>query len=170
MSGQYLRARLELRFGIFSALMGWPGGRVACYTTVATVDSGAKVFLALFGSASNVHGYRDEGGTGFYPSDLFGLLTMLDLVREPQDPRLDDGYLWNDGSSSDEARASEAITLAQGGASTPIGEHEFLARAFIAVDDYLAPGEFEGKVVLGTPLWVATPLPAPYGSGGRNRP
>jgi hypothetical protein len=155
--GLYVKDQLELHHGVFEPHMGWAGGQVACYTGETTTDEGERVFLALFGSASNVVGYRDDGGSGYYPSDITGLYTMLDLAREPGDPEIDFEYRWDDGHLSDDARAHTAIKFAYGSAQIPIGVHDFLARVFIEVEDYSYNDDFTGRVIVGTPLWVATP-------------
>jgi hypothetical protein len=160
-AGEYLRTELVMRFGILHPLMGWAGGRVACYLGDVFEDNGRRVVVTLFGSASNVVGYRDDGGTGFYPSDLHGLYTLLNLVREPSDPDMDPNFLWDDGRLGDEVRASAAMTLARGAANIPLGPQDFLARLFVDVDDHDFSDGTRGRVLLGAPLWVATPLPEP---------
>jgi hypothetical protein len=153
----YLKDRLDLRFGVFPGLRGWRGGQVACYTGVADTEDG-PVFVALFGSASNVVGFRDEGGSGFYPSDLSGICDLLDLVREPADPPVDEDLRWDEGDMSTDGRVSAIFTLARGGAVKRIGEHEVLAKLFFDRDD-VSDDNFAGRVVVGTPLWVATTRP-----------
>jgi hypothetical protein len=160
-AGLYVRDRLDLRHHIFEPHMGWRGGSVASYSGEVITADGDHVFVALFGSASNVVGYRDPGGTGFYPSDMAGLYTMLDLAREPSDPEIDFEYRWEDGHLSEDALAHNAIKFSLGGQPRRIGEHEFLARIFIDVEHHRYGDEFEGRVVMGAPLWVATPGPAP---------
>lgn len=159
----YVKDQLPLRHGVFEPLMGWLGGKVACYAGEGTNDDGQQVFLALFGSASNVVGYRAEGGTGYCPSDMTGLYTMLDAVREPHDPQIDLDYLWDDGNLSRSTRADAAIQYAQGAAKMHIGPHEFLARVYLDVDNHRSGQHFTGQVIVGTPLWIATPRPRPDG-------
>jgi hypothetical protein len=160
-AGLYVRDRLALRYGVFEPHMGWRGGRVACYAGEDLTADGEPVFLALFGSSSNVVGYRDEDARlGEMPSDITGLYTMLDLAREPNDPEIDFEYRWEDARLSDEARASTAIKFARMGARTSIGVHDFLARVFLEVENYRYDDNFTGRVVIGTPLWVATPKPS----------
>jgi hypothetical protein len=154
----YFKDRLDLRFGVFEGLRGWQGGRVACYAGVAETGDGA-VFVGLFGSASNVVGYRNEGaGSGFYPSDLYGICDLLDLIREPKDPPVDEDMRWEEGELSTEGRVSAVLTLANGGAVKQIGVHDILAKLFFYKND-VSDHEFSGRVVVGTPLWVATPRP-----------
>jgi hypothetical protein len=158
--GLYVKDELELRHGVFEPHMGWTGGKVACYAGESITSDGERVFVALFGSASNVVGYRnDAGGQGYFPSDITGLYSMLDLAREPSDPEIDFEYRWDDGRLSDDVRAHTAIKFAHGGAKRPIGSHGFLARVFVEIDNYRYDDEFAGRVIVGTPLWVATPRP-----------
>lgn len=159
--GLYVRDRLTLRYGVFEPHMGWRGGRVACYAGEGLTADSERVFLALFGSSSNVVGYRDdEPRHGEIPSDITGLYTMLDLAREPNDPEIDFEYRWDDGRLSDEVRAHTAIKFAHMGARTAIGVHDFLARVFVEVENYRYDDNFTGRVIVGTPLWIATPKPS----------
>lgn len=158
-AGLYVRDRLELRHHIFEPHMGWRGGAVTSYSGEVATEDGGRIFVALFGSASNVVGYRDPGGTGFYPSDMAGLYSMLDLAREPGDPEIDFESRWDDGHLSEDALAHNAIKFSAGGQPHHIGEHDFLARIFIDVDHHRYSDEFEGRVIMGAPLWVATPRP-----------
>jgi hypothetical protein len=75
----YIHDQLDLCHGVFSPQMGWHG-HVACYQGEAIDSDGARVFLALFGSASNVEGrrQRDEDTSEYYPSDMTGLYAFLD--------------------------------------------------------------------------------------------
>ena len=151
-----------MRYGVFEPHIGWRGGRVACYAGEGRAADGGRVFLALFGSSSNVVGYLDdEPRQGEMPSDITGLYTMLDLAREPDDPEIDFDYRWDDGHVTEDSRADTAIKFARMGARTAIGEHDFLARVFIEVENYRYDDSFTGRVIVGTPLWVATPKPAP---------
>ncbi len=161
-AGFYLRDRLPVRYGVFEPHIGWRGGRVACYAGETRAADGERVLLALFGSSSNVVGYQDDDlRQGEMPSDITGLYTMLDLAREPSDPEIDLDYRWDDGQLNDQVRADTAIKFARRGARLAIGEHDFLARVFVQVEDYRYDDNFTGRVIVGTPLWVATPKPRP---------
>ena len=159
----YVKDQLDLRFGIFEPHLGWDGGKVACYSGEITNIDNERVFVALFGSASNVVGYRAKDGAGYYPSDMAGLYTMLDLVREPDDPEMEYEYRWEDGHYDAQYRADAAVRLAGVDACTRIGVHDFLARIFISTPrDGSSSIE---RIIVGTPLWVATPRPLPYFAG-----
>lgn len=156
----YIEDQLNLRHGIFPSLYGWRG-EVACYSGEVTTAGNERVFLALFGSASNVVGYCAGGGSGYYPSDITGLYTMLDAAREPDDPEIEFGHRWEDGGLDNEYRAYAAIKQARGGARSNIGVHDFLAQVFLEVSNFRYDDHFTGRVIIGTPLWVATPRPTP---------
>lgn len=157
----YVKGQLDLCHGIFAPLNGWRGGEVACHSGEITTEDDERIFLALFGSASNVVGYRAGGGVGFYPSDIMGLYTVLDLVREPDDPEIDFEFRWDDGHLDDQYRADAAIKLIRGGSHSSIGVHDFLARVFLEVD-FRFEDHSTGRVIVGTPLWIATPRPTPW--------
>ncbi len=85
----YVRDELDIWHGVFAPHMEWRGGAVAAYRSAVMTEHGLTT-IALFGSASNVVGYRaGADGEGYYPSDIMGLYTLLDVVREPQDPEID---------------------------------------------------------------------------------
>ena len=157
----YIKDQLELRHGIFAPHQGWDGGEVACYSGEITNEENERVFLALFGSASNVIGYRSDGGIGYYPSDIMGLYTMLDLVREPDDPEMDYEFRWDDGHLDAQYRAYAAVKFSHAEVCIPIGGHDFLARIFLEVSNFRYEDNFTGRVIIGTPLWIATPRPVP---------
>jgi hypothetical protein len=160
--GIYVHGRVNLRHGVFSPHMGWSGGQVACYCGVSATSEGS-VFVALFGSASNVVGRRraDHDRDSFYPSDAAGLYALLDAVRELDDPEIDLDYRIDDHAMSAQTRAERAVMFARGGASVELGELEFLARVYLDVEDYAYADDAYRRVIMGAPLWVATPRPAP---------
>lgn len=162
--GVYVRDRLELYAGEFEPLMGWTGGKVACYRGESFDDAGCRVLLALFGSASNVVGRRatEGSGDGFYPSDMHGLYSILDAARERADPEIQLDYRLDDLQMSEQARVSEAISFVNGGARQAIGAHDFLARVFFDVEKFEIDHRLVGRVIIGTPLWIATPRPQAF--------
>lgn len=162
--GLYVRGQAELHHGVFSPHMGWLGGHIACYRGEAATPDGS-VFIALFGSASNIVGWRrrDEDDVGsYYPSDVTGLYALLDAAREPDDPEIDFDFRWDDHAMSDEDRARRAVMFAREGATSPAQALEFLARVFLVVDDDSFASEEYRRVIVGAPLWVATPRPQPF--------
>jgi hypothetical protein len=167
--GVYIRDQLEMHYGVFRPLLGWNGGHVACYRGLTTTEDGKSVFVALFGSASNVVGWRpsDERTSGFYPSDMQGLYSLLDTVREHGDPEIDLDYRIDDYGLPEEARADTAILFATEGATKSLGRLDALIRPFIEINTHDSRrGQFQGRVIVGAPVWIATLPPAPY----RGRP
>ena len=63
----------------------------------------------------------------------------------------------------------EARKLCVGGQPHDIGEHDFLARIFIDIDHHRYGDEFEGRVIMGAPLWAATRRPTPCQRGDEAR-
>ena len=162
--GYYIRDQLVMYHGVFSPHMGW-GGHVACYRGQTETSDGQGVFVALFGSASNVVGRRpnDDDTSEYYPSDISGLYSLLDVIREKEDPEIDLGYRSDDYAFSVEERAKIAMQFAIGGATERLGTLDFLAKVLVEVDDCRARDNgFRGRVILGAPIWIATPAPQPY--------
>lgn len=138
--------------------MGRRGGKVACYRPETTTETGERVMVALFGSASNVVGRRpSQEKSEFYPSDATGLYSLLDGAREDADPEIEFSYRWDDATLSEEARADTALMFARRGASRPIGLVRFHASVFQVVDKPELRDESIDQVIIGAPLWVATP-------------
>lgn len=156
--GAYMHGQMDLYHGVFAPHMGWCGGEVACYRGESTSSDG-DVFVALFGSTSNVVGRRgdDEHPCSIYPSDIAGLYALLDAVREADDPPIDPDFRWEDQRLTDGDRAERAVMFARDGATGAAGSLEFLARTFIKVDNYSFGGDVYHRVVVGAPLWIATP-------------
>jgi hypothetical protein len=163
--GYFVHDQMELRQGVFSPHMGWPDGHIACYYGVSSTDG--ATFVALFGSATNVVGRRranaDNQGS-FYPSDAAGLYALLDVIRERDDPEIDLDYRLDDHAMSDESRAERAVMFAKRGASGAARPLEFLARVYLDVQNYSFGEDVYRRVVVGAPLWIATPRPTPTSS------
>ncbi len=60
------------------------------------------------------------------------------------------------------ARAATAVHLAQGGATEPLGRLDVLFRVLIDEDEVQLHSGTTSRVLLGTPLWIATPEPRPF--------
>jgi hypothetical protein len=156
----YIHDDFELRSGVFRALMGWSGGHVACFSGEKVTADGEHIFVALFGSPSNMIGRKEQKDDfAYYPSDIAGLYGLLDAAREADDPDIDFHYRWEDQSSSTEGRVEAAVMFAHGGATRPARRLRFLARVFIEADSYDFGGDRFDSVVVGTPLWVSTTPP-----------
>lgn len=164
----YVHATLDLRSGAFEPLMGWRGGYVACFQGEATTDEGARVFVALFGSASNWRVFRanDETLGGFTPSDMMGLYGLLDAVRETDDPEIGLQERIDELDLEREHKLSEAIDFARRGAR-PFGPRRlcFLARRMMSAENYQTDEGSYDRVLIAAPLWIATPAPTPSPRG-----
>jgi hypothetical protein len=158
----YVYAEAPLSRGVFAPLMGWRGGEVACFKGEAETGSGLQAFIALFGSASNMVGYRAHSGDlgGFTPSDMAGLYAVLDAVREREDPEIGLQHRLDDFSLDRRHVIEESVDFARSGARHDCGKVAFLTRRLIpAPDGYRdSSGQYD-RVLIGTPLWVATILP-----------
>jgi hypothetical protein len=161
--GYFIVGEFDAHHGVFEPHMGWRGGEVACYRVETTTATDERVMVALFGSASNVIGRRraDEQSE-FYPSDATGLYSLLDAARERDDPEVDLDYRWDDATMSNEARADTAIMFSREGATRRLGTVRFLARVFQVIDSSEFRDESVDRVIIGAPLWVATPEPRPF--------
>ena len=141
----YVHDEIELRFGVFPPHQGWTG-EVACYRGELVTADGDRVFVALFGTASNIVGRRSaDDAEGESPSDVYGLYGLLNAAREEGDPSVDDDYLWDDYTVADQLRADIAIQHATVGAQRDRGRLEFLAKVFLDVEDQRwRDGDFHG--------------------------
>jgi hypothetical protein len=159
----YVHAEIQLSSGVFTPLIGWNGGTVACFRGEVTTTDGLSVFVALFGSASNLVGYRsgDDAISGFTPSDMTGLYALLDAVREPDDPEISLQCRLDDQALAREHVAQVAIEFARSGARQGSQTLTFLARRLLPVDGYRGREDKFDRVLIGAPLWVATPAPMP---------
>jgi hypothetical protein len=163
----FVHTEVDLYQGLFAPHMGWSGGEVACFRSETTSPTGASVFLALFGSASNLVGYRrnDEALRGFHPSDMAGLYALLDSVREPGDPEIDLRYRIDDHTLDRSAIVAESIDFARGGACFEPRRLELLARVLVSEDEYARHEDRFDQVIVAAPLWIRTPLPQPSPDG-----
>jgi hypothetical protein len=160
----YVLATLKLRNGVFEPLMGWRGGRVACFQGEATADDGASVFVALFGSASNWRGFRadEETLSGFTPSDVMGLYGVLDAVREADDPEVGLEEKINELDLQRDHKLDEAVRFARLGVrSSDPQQLTFLARHLMSTENYQSDDGSYDRVLIAAPLWIATPMPTP---------
>jgi hypothetical protein len=165
----YVHGIADFRWGVFSPHMGWTGGEVACFHGSAIAPDGIPVRLAFFGSASNLVGRvpGSEVDHGFYPSDMLGLYALLDSVREPNDPEIDLTHRVDDLSLGRDRLIEQALEFADGGAHFGPRTLEFLVLRQLSADgdDLDPPVSNATRVLVGAPLWVATPKPQPAPGG-----
>ena len=161
--GLYIQAELDLSMGLIGVHQGWVGAGhheiAAMYAEVNDPEAG-RVFVALFGSASNYEGRKDiPDGLAETASDVDGLYTMLDRILESDDPQISNDYLDEDVRHSANDRTEAATRYLLGERFAPFGEGHFdvLMRRF-CTDEITKPYDL---VILGAPVWVATPAPRP---------
>jgi hypothetical protein len=157
--GPYIRAELDLTIGIVTVLGGWKDQThveiAAMKAEVVDADVG-RVFVAMFGSASNYIGRKlipDE--LAETPSDIDGLYGILDRTRELEDPEIDDHFLDRDLGYSPNGRTQEAASLLNGPRFRGSQSKRFdvLMQSF-CTDESTKPYDL---VILGAPVWIATP-------------
>ena len=152
--------------GLMTVLMGWADTshvEIAAMKAEVNDPEAGRVLVALFGSASNYRGRKPvSDGLTEIPSDVDGLYGILDRTREPRDPEISNRYLDRDIGHSPSSRADTAFRLL-GERFTGFREGRFdLLMQSFCIDDSYEPYDL---VILGAPVWVATPSPGPMYSG-----
>ena len=160
--GDYIRAELDLTMGFMTVLMGWEDTshvEIAAMKAEVSDPEAGKVLVALFGSASNYRGRKPTNdGMAEIPSDVDGLYGILERTREPKDPEIRYDYLDRDIGHSPNSRADTAIrVLGKRFRGIREGRFDLLMQSF-CTDEDTKPYDL---VVLGAPVWIATPEPRP---------
>jgi hypothetical protein len=160
--GDYIRAELDLTMGLMTVLMGWADTthvEIAAMQAEVNDPEAGRVLVALFGSASNYRGRKPTSdGLAEIPSDVDGLYGILDRTREAGDPPIRNDYLDRDIGHSPSSRADTAVRLL-GKRFTGFREGRFdLLMQSFCIDHSTEPFDL---VVLGAPVWVATPSRGP---------
>ncbi len=158
----YIRAQCDLTMGFVTVHMGWEtASNVEIAVMKAEVNDPdiGKVLVALFGSASNYRGRKPvSDGSAEIPSDVDGLYGILERTRESADPRIDNYELDRDLGHSSDSRADTAVSLLndrfKGFKQRRL---DVLMQTFCLAED-IEPYDL---VILGAPIWVATPEPGP---------
>ena len=158
--GVYIRAELDLTMGYMTVLQGWKTTshvEIAAMRAEVNDPEAGRVFVALFGSASNYRGRKPIcDDLAEIPSDVDGLYGILDRTREPGDPQIDNHHLDRDIGHSPWSRADTAIRLLTGRfTGFREGHFDLLMQSF-CIDHKTKPYDL---VILGAPVWVATPQP-----------
>lgn len=159
---RYIREQFDLTMGFMTVLMGWEtvsNVEIAVMKAEVNDPDAGKVLVALFGSASNYRGRKPvTDGLAEIPSDVDGLYGILERTRESVDPQIGYDELDRDIGHSPDSRADTAVRL--------LGERfkgfkqrrlDVLMQTFCFVED-IEPYDL---VILGAPIWVATPEPGP---------
>jgi hypothetical protein len=160
--GTFIRTELDLTMGLVPVLMGWTGTRqvdIAAMKAEVNDSEAGRVLVALFGSASNYRGRTPTSdGMAEIPSDVDGLYGILERTREPNDPEIHYDYLDRDIGHTPNSRVDTAITLLDGRfKGFREGRFDLLMQTFCTVED----ADPYDLVILGAPVWVATPEPKP---------
>ena len=163
--GKYVRGDIHLKLCDFQVLMGWKdvgNVRIAAVLHDGIASSGERVFVGLFGSVGNYvwNGSRPkEEPPGLTPSDVTGLYTILEAAHEAGDPRLRRRFVKDDARLDDVQRCALAYDFTEHARPYEEATFSFLARAYWHLHDVLLDGVPFETVLLGTPIWIATPEP-----------
>jgi hypothetical protein len=147
---------------------GWESDHrvnVACVYADYEVDRIGPIFAGLFGSTSNVVGWREapDIGPGWWPSDGLGIYEIFDANREKGDPRLEKGRLEEEMELTPIELLAEARTTATGIRALRIEPLDLLAKVHVRATDVRLDGTQYAVALVGAPIWVRTPAPTPLG-------
>jgi hypothetical protein len=162
--GEYVRTELDIQMGYVTVYRGWQHRtrvRIAAMFAVVPVAGIESVLVALFGSESNYTWKRpaDNGDSGI-PSDVDGLCGLLDATREPSDPQVTGHFLDWDPGHNDYSRADTVVRLLHDRhESIGVRSLDVLAKVFYCFDDFSFGRAHYGRVLIGAPIWAATPAP-----------
>jgi hypothetical protein len=162
--GQYVRTKLAITPGLLTVLHGWDDQShvdIAAMFSEDQIPDVGSVLIALFGSASNYVGRRPrDDGVNEIPSDVDGLYGILDRTREQADPRIAEHFLDRDPGHTSEGRVDIALGLARDRfRGFERRRLDLLMRIFYCVDHYSAGRVHYDRVLIGAPVWAATPMP-----------
>jgi hypothetical protein len=166
--GPYIRETTGLHFMKLQVCIGFENtGRqlIAGYFSDLTLRDGSRAFIALFGSITNVRGWRatDKLEADVYPSDAAGLYEILDSAREPQDAPIIKRYI-KDGRGLDATGrfdAAHAIAFRHNEPLRYSGELEFLAVNHDLLFDITLNSQHYDVALLGAPIWIRSPQSNP---------
>lgn len=159
----YLRMRLDAYLARYSVHLGWENASnepIAGISASQVVEGAGRVFVALFGSISNYRISAEESRfvSGWHPSDMNGLYSIFDAVREDGDAAPKEDRLAYDRKMSDREIVRAAGSILFGNhALPPIRRVEILAERFarpvrdIVIDHDHARYDL---AVVGAPLWI----------------
>jgi hypothetical protein len=164
--GEYIRAEFTIQMGYLTVLQGWlerTHVRIAAMFNEGTVAGIGSVLIALFGSESNYTWKRPvDDNDGNIPSDVDGLYGLLNATREPLDPTIAGHYLERDPGHNDYSRADLVVRLLHDRYKDVTAGHlDVLAKVFHCVDDFSCGNSHYDRVLIGSPVWAATPAPSP---------
>jgi len=166
--GPYIRETIGLDFMKVQVYIGFKNtGRqvIAGFFSDCALSDNSRVFIALFGSITNVRGWRatDDLEADVFPSDAAGLYEILDSTMEPQDAPIIKHYI-KDGRGLDAIgrfNAAHAIAFRHDQPLRYSGDFEFLAVRHDLVFDATLNGQHYDVALLGAPIWIRSPQPIP---------
>lgn len=164
--GEYVRAEFGIRMGYLTVYRGWQQRthvRIAAMLSVVSVGDVGSVLVALFGSESNYTWMRPaDNDRSEIPSDVDGLYGLLNAARELSDPQIEEHFLEGDPGHNDYSRADLVVRLLHDRyEGFGVRRLDVLAKVFHCVDDYSYGGSHYDRVLIGSPVWAATPVPNP---------
>ena len=166
--GEYVRAMVDLREGYINLFLRerHPPVKVAVMSADVEVPHVGRTLAVLLGSLSNYRHRRSEDyrGAGL-PSDVSGCYEILERVRERGDPRIDTSHFRRGAGYHSDILVDSALKLKYELAEiVPLEYLELLARIFFVVEDHTWKGTEYDRVLVGAPVWVATPGPLEPGA------
>lgn len=165
--GTYVRATLPMRCCKVVFHLGFEdSGRqeVAAFFADGVTPDAGHVFVALFGSVTNLKGRRAGAKLGIdsHPSDAEGMYEILDATREPSDCRVKGEYLQRDrGNGGREGAFDSAYTVMHRDTQhiEITGIYEFLATAHEFASGIEIHRHRYDVALLGGTVWVASSRP-----------
>jgi hypothetical protein len=165
----FVHETMELSFMKVKVHIGFKGTGhqlVAGYFSDLDLPGLGRVFIALFGSITNVRGWRvaDDLQADVSPSDAAGLYEILASTLEANDAPIIKRYLKDERQLSAEDRFNSAhgIAFRHNEPLTYSGEFEFLAVNHGLTHDISLDHQHYDVAVLGAPIWIKTPPPVPF--------
>jgi hypothetical protein len=166
--GPYIRDTIGLHFMKVQVYIGFENTgqqMIAGYFSDLSLPDNSRVFIALFGSITNVRGWRatDKLEADVHPSDAAGLYEILDSTMESQDAPIIERYI-KDGHGLDviaRLDAAHSIAFRHNQPLRYSGEFEFLAVSHDLVFDVTLNGQHYDVALLGAPIWIRSPKPIP---------
>jgi hypothetical protein len=168
--GDYIRDCLSLQFCRPAIHIGFepPNQVVSGLFADEDVPGLGRVFVALFGSVTNLKGWRRKEAydSDRHPSDAAGLYEILQASLEPLDSTVDPEELVYEQELSewDSIDAAYGIVYRHEKILRPKGRFEFLAVNHVYATDITLGKDHYEVALLGAPVWVRTPPPQPVHS------
>jgi hypothetical protein len=164
--GPYIHETIGLDFMKVQVHLGFESTGhqlVAGYFSDLNLREFGRVFIALFGSITNVRGWRasDDLRADVSPSDAAGLYEILASTLEPIDAPIIKRYIKDSRRLSPDDRfdAAHGIAFRHNQPLTYSDELEFLAVNHELAFDVSLDHQHYDVVMLGAPIWIRTAQP-----------